>query len=54
MIGGFRIQHPLGKLHSNLSHDCFMIIPTLFLYFLPFCYPYILLHFMLFITCSNK
>jgi len=25
--------------------DCFMIIPTLFLYFLPFCYPYILLPF---------
>jgi len=25
--------------------DCFMIVPTLFLYFLPFCYPYILLHF---------
>jgi len=25
--------------------DCSMTIPTLFLYFLPFCYPYILLNF---------
>jgi len=33
---------PVGGLYTSLFH---VIIPPLFLYFLPFCYPYILLHF---------
>ena len=32
----------MGGLYTELLY---VIIPTLFLYFLPFCYPYILLHF---------
>ena len=30
-----------------------MMIPPLFLYFLPFCYPYILLHFQCFLLLYN-
>jgi len=40
---------PVGGLYTYLFY---VIIPPLFLYLLPFCYPYILLHFKcFFITC---